>query len=291
MTDAFERSLSGQENRALFYGVNYTCYVEGGAADHERSVDMTFWREVLSAFRPDISFVFLPRGGKPILESLARDTIANDVGNVVVAMDTDYDRLTDDLIQDNRIIYTYGYSWENDVYDREFIASLITTISHQDGISEEDLTSINDIYDKFVSNIRLPMKADLAALLAGSSVLPRSAPGRIIKTCPISSSPITDKREVLNLIMVANSTTRPRTSLKVPSMPTDLRYLVGHCLSHATAIIIRAALRRMGIRKTISSDHLRDVALLAFGKRLGAYPQSAVAAHHASQCAMIPQAT
>lgn len=284
----FERSAAGQRNRALFYGVNYVCYVEGGGHDPDRSIDSLFWEQVLAAYRPDLTFVFLPRGGKPILETLAKQVVDDNIANTIVTMDSDYDELLNHKISDNRILYSFGYSWENDVYDEDFLPLLVRTLAHKSGLSPNSRAMLSDGYRRLQSEARRAIAADLIALIAGSSVLPRDAPGRVITTDPHTTFPVMNKRELVKLTRAANEKTRPRQLRGTPPPSTGLKHFVGHCLSHAVAILIRSVMKEMGLRRSIGSDHLRDVAITLLGKQLLANPNSDVSTYHSNQCLAIP---
>ena len=86
--------------------------------------------------------MFLPRGGKPILERLAKNIIENDTANTIVAMDSDYDELLGDYIVDARVLYTRGYSWENDLFDGSFLLDILKAVSHRAAIPVASRTTL-----------------------------------------------------------------------------------------------------------------------------------------------------
>lgn len=284
----FERTTSGQQNRALFYNVSYTCYVEGGGGNEEQSLDLLFWEQVVGTCRPDLKVKFLPRGGKPILEALAKDIIDQDVKSTLVAMDTDYDRLIGDMIGDPRILYSFGYSWENDVFDRDALIPLIRSLSHRSLLKKSTQDKVLQVINDFSNSAYRVIIADLLALIAKSSVLPRDAPGRIIKAKPGVGTPTFERKELIKLIQKANVATRPRQKATVSVLTPGLRYLVGHCLAHAIAMLVRTVMRDLGIKKGITSEHLNDVAILMFGRFLNSALQAPVSVYHRVQCAAIP---
>jgi hypothetical protein len=112
----FERTKSGLQNKKLFFGVDYVCYVEGGGGRRDAAPDVTFWNTVLSVLRPDLNVKISPRGGKPILQRIATHIVEQNVQDTLVAMDSDYDDFRSLKYQDRRVLYTFGYSWENDVF-------------------------------------------------------------------------------------------------------------------------------------------------------------------------------
>ncbi len=284
----FERTIAGQQNRALFYGANYTCYIEGDTSNSRDSRDGTFWKKIFKAFRPDLRVAFLPRGGKPILETLARDIKAHNIANTLVAMDADYDRLTNDLIDDERVLYTYGYSWENDVFHHDLIAGIVSAILHKESLSDAARVSLASHYASLVEQSRRAIVGDALALVAGSSVLPRNAPGRVFKVEAGTGKVIVDRKELLKLLGEANRRTKPR-SKSLPSPVEDgVRYLVGHCLAHCASVMIRALLLELGLRKSLSADHLKDIAVYTLDEILQKNPESVLSRFHQAQCAAVP---
>lgn len=120
----FERTRSGQINRAAFHGVEYTCYVEGGGGISDYSEDVLFWSTVFETLRPDKRVHCVARGGKAQLESRARSLITQNIQNTLVAMDSDYDDLLGAKIDDPRVLYTFGYSWENDAFSSNALVQI-----------------------------------------------------------------------------------------------------------------------------------------------------------------------
>lgn len=113
----FERTPLGQKNRSLFLRVDLVVYVEGGMGkDDDESYDINFWQAVFEILKPSINVKFLPKGGRVNLLRIANDVIENDVQNVLVAIDRDYNELNNTSFSDPRILHSFGYSWENDVW-------------------------------------------------------------------------------------------------------------------------------------------------------------------------------
>ncbi|MCW0015822.1 DUF4435 domain-containing protein [Rhizobium sp. BT-226] len=115
----FERSPDGISNRALFLGVDIVAYHEGNSTD-DISLDTLFWNNVFECFRPDLKVRFLPSGGKTdILEILKGAPEEN--RNSLFLLDRDYDDICGDYIDRSDVLYTYGYSFENDIFSKELI--------------------------------------------------------------------------------------------------------------------------------------------------------------------------
>lgn len=280
----FERSRSGQGNRAIFLDVDIVCYVEGGGGNSEDSKDVTFWSRVFGHYAPALRIHFTPRGGKPELEKLARDIIEKDADNTFVAMDRDYDDFRGSTIVDRRVVYTYGYSWENDLYASGNIAAVYCAVAHCGTLPAVTQDFINDALSHLEAALRLPVYADLMALLHNSSVLPRRSPGRIIVENRGVKNGFVKRTEVLNLLKNVNQATRPRVPVIRYDPPFDpIRYCVGHVIELAYTYLLRAAMKEQGKRANISSDHATDLGLQTFPGFLAAYPDDPVAVHHFKQ--------
>lgn len=284
----FERTTAGQQNRALFYGASYTCYVEGGDQDHDRSVDSIYWGNVLKKYRPDLKVVFLPRGGKPVVEALARKIIVDDISNAIAAMDRDYDELLGHEIADRRVIYSHGYSWENDAFSPEFLSSIVKSLARLTTLPAAAEAALAAGCETLCRDIQRAIKLDFLALSAGSSILPRNAPGRVIKADPMTGFPKIDQAELMKLAAAANVKTRSRKPRTLPRAVFELQHLVGHCFQHAILILVKAVLRNVGVKKAVSLDHFEDLALSSLGQHLQEHHASAIAVHHQAQCIAIP---
>jgi hypothetical protein len=123
----FQRSNSGLSNLYLFHRVDAVVFVEGGIRNlslaaveeghfNEAAYDAKFWALLFRRFLPKFRFQFRPVGSKTTLLELAGLVSHEEVRNVVVCMDRDFDHFLGRLIRHPRIFYTHGYSWENDVW-------------------------------------------------------------------------------------------------------------------------------------------------------------------------------
>ncbi|WP_191326050.1 DUF4435 domain-containing protein [Novosphingobium pokkalii] len=284
----FERTSSGQQNRALFYGADYICYVEGGDHDHDRSVDSIFWHNIMKKYRPDLKVVFLPRGGKPVVEALAQKIIDEDISNTIAAMDRDYDGLLGHEIADSRVLYSHGYSWENDAFTPEFLNSMVKSLARLTTLPAAAEAALAAGCEKLCDDVQRAIKLDFLALSAGSSVLPRNAPGRVIKADPVTALPKIDQAELIKLAAVANVRTRLRKPRILPQAVFELHHFVGHCFQHAILILVKAVLRNVGVKRAVSLDHFEDLALSSLSRHLQDNHAGAIAVHHEAQCSAIP---
>ncbi|WP_128253890.1 hypothetical protein [Falsirhodobacter deserti] len=73
-----------------------------------------FWSKIFSDHGKSV--VCKSLGSKTVLRPLAERVISENLSHVLVAMDRDYEGLRGSLLHDSRVLYTYGYSWESDVF-------------------------------------------------------------------------------------------------------------------------------------------------------------------------------
>lgn len=280
----FERTKSGQQNRATFLGADYVCYVEGGGGGDTYAPDVTFWGQVFAITRPDIRVRCVPRGGKPELEALARNIIDKDISKTIVALDSDYDDYIGDKIHDRRVIYNLGYSWENDAYCIDNLHFSYKAICHCENVDEQISQFINTGIYTFISSMFWPVQADYRAFRGGSSVLSAVSPGRLVAVNNTTGLPETRRAEVLKLCREANAKTKTRSK--------DRRAIVDHksfCQGHIYALaayyIIKASIKKFYKKTSMSSDHLRDICLQTFSIVLDG--DGHVARHYRSVMAQI----
>ncbi|MEW4951463.1 DUF4435 domain-containing protein [Pseudomonas asiatica] len=130
----FTRTVSGRTNLPAFLGVNVIVYTEGGEFNKDKnqsdcSIDAVFWKGFFARFLPELTYEIRPLGSKANLLPYAQDVAASKVFNTIVAMDRDHDHHRHCLIEHPCVLYTYGYSWENDAWRAEAIISKLERVS------------------------------------------------------------------------------------------------------------------------------------------------------------------
>ncbi|MGE3294502.1 MAG: DUF4435 domain-containing protein [Geminicoccaceae bacterium] len=228
----FERTTYGLQNIHRFFNVDLVVFVEGGTqnGDDDDSPDIRFWSIVLNETAPHYSFHFIARGGKPTLLSIADQVISGDLSGVLVALDADYDRVMGRELRDHRIFYTYGYSWENDVWltkphEGVFLAMCFRSMpSHR--IAEE----IADLEKAFLRASRWIVAADMYLCEHGRSLVPRRGPqaffaGRRGKDALRLDRPRIKRQFQLELAQLPG-----RELIRLNHRFESVRWMVGHFL-------------------------------------------------------------
>jgi hypothetical protein len=169
---AFTRTSSGLSNLAQFHGVEVIVYTEGGENSHtfedviegkynRSSVDIKFWAAIF--FKHDFNRVteFRALGSKSVTNKICEMIENGSVRNIIVARDSDLDDFIGEKYSSPFILYTRGYSWENDVYEKELVKQQIHALLMRAELDENYIQIIDDSYRHFKSNLGRLLKLEL----------------------------------------------------------------------------------------------------------------------------------
>ena len=123
----FRRTDQSFASTHLFYGVDYVAYCEGGESipsidkldqksGNSETADAAYWRKRLEHSCRGKQIKVLSVGSKILLRQLCQVIKDQNLTTVLVCMDSDYDHLCACKETGSFVYYTWGYSWENDVY-------------------------------------------------------------------------------------------------------------------------------------------------------------------------------
>lgn len=157
---SFTRTNSGLSNLALFCGVDLIVFTEGGESSYsyedvlagkfnERSVDIKFWSGVFSKHNFEKTIEFRALGSKTCSKAICELLVSNSINNVAVALDSDLDDISGTKFSSPYILYTRGYSWENDVYHPQLVKEQIESLVYLQRLPNDYADIINESYRKF----------------------------------------------------------------------------------------------------------------------------------------------
>jgi len=183
------RTLSGEKNRRLFMKAEFVVWTEGGSVDLAvdqilegygtvETNDVYFWQRIFDKFGPGGHYYIKSVGSKSTLVSLA-DLIDEGLENVFICMDRDYDFIDNAQIDSKWAIYTYGYSWENDIITPDCIHSMLTMFCTENeemrsaaGEAQYEFECVVDVLFRLVA-------IDFELNSAGYDFLPKQNPSQI----------------------------------------------------------------------------------------------------------------
>lgn len=271
----FTRTNSGISNKSLFSSATHTLYVEGGGGvAGAGSPDRIFWEDILRQVRPDIKPKIEVFGGKPELEVIARKVEHQEVSNVIVAMDADFDEWAGAKVFHPNIVYTHGYSWENDAYCLENIKFVIYRLSRGRDIENADLETVIDEMTNYLDQFRPWVYADYWLRLMNSSLFSDLPTGTFISyrarenTLNIDQRRI--RREFTDRLVAIDNRNPPTRRCRRPriAVPTPSRFLHGHTLQFLMERLLSYALARLGVNMKMNPILLETNSLAALGIRI-----------------------
>lgn len=178
----FKRTQSGLKNQHQFYNVDLVVFVEGGDKSftkeevfsglfHDETEDIIYWRNIFLTFRHSQKIKFKSVGSKPTIKEIALDVIDGKLSTVMVCMDNEFDEILKRRIQHPNVLYTYGYSYENDIWNGEVVKSVIQELS---AVKIENYI-IEEVFNRFLSHLKLAVYADGYQFKKGDSFFPRKS--------------------------------------------------------------------------------------------------------------------
>ena len=157
---SFTRTNSGISNTPLFLNADIIVYTEGGSKSfslqevdegkfNTKSVDIKFWNGLLKSNSYSKKVEFRALGSKTASKDICEKIMSGDIQNTVVVKDRDLD--FDELTQFDspKILFTKGYSWENDVFTKHSTIEHITSMSNMQELPGELATQIEQSYEHF----------------------------------------------------------------------------------------------------------------------------------------------
>jgi hypothetical protein len=119
----FRRSSAGLSAIKYFKKADYIVYVEGKS-------DITFWSKIFRDLRPDLKLSFDDKFGSNNIDPIIKDIENGKITGTIVCRDRDY--LAMNRLHYNRnILYTYGYSFENDLINERAARHIVCQMSNR----------------------------------------------------------------------------------------------------------------------------------------------------------------
>ena len=166
---SFRRSDAGISNYKHFLKVDYVAYVEG-------TTDIAYWETLFFKFRSDLKVRFEKRDGVDNLTEIVDAVIDGRITNVVVCRDSDYLPLIGGWTANNRILRTYGYSFENDFVTPEAAATIARLIAP----AQIDETFLQRAFRRYLSKLskigEWLLRLDVGYSATGDGLIVRTNP-------------------------------------------------------------------------------------------------------------------
>jgi len=264
----FRRTNSGLRNQHLFYNVDIVLFVEGGnlsyskaevysGLHHEETGDIIFWRNIFSVFRNSEKVKFKSVGSKSTIKEIAFDVIDGQLQTVMVAMDSEFDEILNQKIKHPNILYTHGYSYENDVWNATVIKNIIEELTATEIQNDE----IKDALDNFLKAMKLPVYADGYLFKKGSSFFPRKTGYLFCVNCNSNDLPVIKKEEIEKKLVDKAVSKQSAYAFGSKNRILTHQYCFGHLLADYCCQIILAYLKKKHLLSGPRKDILYRMAI------------------------------
>lgn len=279
----FRRTAAGISNQALFFDVDIVVFVEGSMKDgqtfskdqayagqcNSHSIDVIYWQSIFAIFLPGPKFKFRPLGSKSTLLSIGEDITGGKIRNVYVAMDRDF-QLNGLNIKGKGIIYTYGYSWENDIWHPDVLQDVLTSLCSTK-IPSDRMPAVKEQivreYISFAQEVSHAVFADALLSTTGKSFIPRKKH----RCCLRLNSPHLPKLnidKIEEIFQELNLTKEEATKSGIKYKIDPLRDCFGHLLSDFCYQLISYFLRKVAKLPSIAKEYVLGIAIDKFRSKL-----------------------
>jgi hypothetical protein len=263
-----------------FFGVDIVVFVEGGGKTHtlegvangqgnEFSPDIKFWQELFNEFVPSKKFHFKAVGSKTFLQGIAHKLILKQIEGIVVCMDRDNDHLTEQLRLHSGVIYTYGYSWENDVWTLDVVSCLFHQLHTGCRTRVRVRSALEQEFKRFAANVFWAFHGERIVVSQGGPCLNRTKCDHLIKV-HAKAPPSVDLSLLRQLVKEMRSGYRATKSK--PSAPEPLLDCYGHLLATFAYNLLVYFLRTHAKIHTLSREVATPLAIGCYVSTLDRNP-------------------
>lgn len=275
---SFSRSNSGITNSHLFYGVDLIVYTEGGNKSYsaeealngqanESSIDVKFWKGIFTSHGLDKKVKFRALGSKTASSDICKKIELGEVRNVAVARDRDLDFIQSKSIDSPYILYTKGYSWENDVFDEENTRNTINTLITAEEIPEQIDRDISMAFSDFKLLGRRLLRLEMIFQSQGVKFITSVSGERF---CNPKKTPKIDRGELVRYIDTKKSEiSRPVFTPIDTSEYCPLMCCYGKLIEALSYNVINYTLRKISSHKNIPKSFLEMLMIDKYIQRVG----------------------
>lgn len=255
---SFKRTNRGISNQHLFHNVDLIVFVEGGLSYtkdevnegkyNNESIDSVFWKKLFHKYANTKKVKFKAVGSKSTIKEIALDIVNGNITSVMIAMDSEFDELLALKIDHPDVLYTHGYSWENDVWNDQVVHKIIRELS----AIEIDANDIELNFKTFLKKIRVGVFADAYLFSKDDSYFPRKGYMCCVNCTPADLPSV--KSEIINDLLDDKGLKRTTINGYGRKKNIDVkRFCYGHLLSdycyHLIANYLRNRMSLTGITK------------------------------------------
>lgn len=149
----FTRSSAGIKNYPKFYGKSLVFYIEGKQASLAKTRDEIFYESLLTEVLGHNSFKIKVVGNKKDVLDYWEKLRKEQSKDGVAVVDKDLDGISTSTLKVRNLIYTLGYSWENDFWRDEILQEVIGNLTLSNPAAAKEIIGRKTLMARRLSKI------------------------------------------------------------------------------------------------------------------------------------------
>jgi hypothetical protein len=271
---SFTRTPSGLTNLAQFYGKDIIVFTEGGTNSYSydeicagkfnsAAIDIKFWASVFEKHNFDKNIEFRALGSKSASNSICEMIEHERISNVIVTRDSDLDDFLGRKYTSPYVLYTRGYSWENDVYDKTLVKRQVLSQLLEIELKREYEEIIENSFKQFKAKTSRLLRLELICRTQGQKFITGINGERFIDR---RNKPKLSMQQIkLTVKPLKNVLQRPVTLAGIQMDKCSFRYCYGK-LQEALAIsIITYIVSSLAGRKPSNKENITMAMIERYG--------------------------
>lgn len=149
----FTRSKAGIKNYPKFYGKSLVIYIEGKQTSETKTRDEIYYEALIKEVLGHDSFRVKTIGNKfDVLDYWEKLRSEKSTDGIAI-VDKDLDGIGSSIFNAKNLIYTHGYSWENDFWSSELLEKIIEDLTISNSSARTEITYRKKLLEKRLSKI------------------------------------------------------------------------------------------------------------------------------------------
>lgn len=268
----FMRTQSGVVNFRRFVGADILIYTEGKnntSGGEDQVFDAMFYMSLIKSIYPEKSIVIKCIGSKKDALEYASNLHRSETLGSVVIIDRDGEDLICSLLPLKGLIYTDGYSWENDFWTPTIAREILEELACTDRKSDFLMSQIYLVRKRLAVISAL----DICSHINKETILPKNGGGCGIgfKFASLRIIPLAEARRLISKYRRLGASTCPlcRSILPAARRENPDRAIQGHLWEHVILNLINFAIPGVGTRMPCLV--IKNLAMSKFKKNPAAY--------------------
>ncbi|HHR6573737.1 TPA: hypothetical protein ACS8DH_001182 [Providencia alcalifaciens] len=277
----FSRTPGGIKAQGSFYKSDIIVYIEGKNLDSGIVYDKYYYQTIFLQLASEFKFKIKILGNCSDVLNMYHIILSNNINNTLCIIDRDYAQISHSKLTDEKLISTYGYSWESDFWSKDLCRKIIKQLVFDDSSVIRKLNETLLIIEKRLGILH---KINLAASICGSNIFKLGKKGGSdgINIDNQSVYLISNKEIKRHMKLLKNNPSREEIILiykKINAIPS--RLIQGHYWEFTILNLICSLTKKHSLNNcSVSHSIVKDIAFTQFKNYFSECFSSKVSDHY-----------